>query len=140
MSPHASPKAGDESQAITTRTTFRLSISVATVIDAPATTIWPLLTDLHAQSSWNSTLASIDGKVALGEQVTFRVQEAHARAGRVNGVRHRRARSRTVAAPGRQDVPRLRPEVRADGGRSEGHCRGARGRLTATRSIDLHRP
>jgi len=62
--------------ATTIRTTFRLAIAVAIRIDAPATTIWPLLTDLKAQSRWNSTLASIDGKVALGERVSFRVPEA----------------------------------------------------------------
>jgi hypothetical protein len=65
-----------DGQATTTRTTFRLAISAAILIEAPATTIWPLLTDLHAQSTWNSTLASIDGKVALGERVSFTVPEA----------------------------------------------------------------
>ncbi len=48
-------------QATTTRTTFRLAISVATLIDAPAATIWALLTDLAAQARWHSTLVSIDG-------------------------------------------------------------------------------
>ena len=62
--------------ATTTRTAFRLAISVAIRIDAPPTTIWPLLTDLEAQSRWNSTLASIDGKVALGERVSFTAPEA----------------------------------------------------------------
>jgi hypothetical protein len=65
-----------DGQATTTRTTFRLAISVATLIEAPAATIWSLLTDLHAQARWNSTLASIDGKVALGKRVSFRVPEA----------------------------------------------------------------
>jgi hypothetical protein len=65
-----------DGQATTTRTAFRLAISVGILIEAPATTIWTLLTDLHAQSTWNSTLASIDGKVALGERVSFRVPEA----------------------------------------------------------------
>jgi hypothetical protein len=66
----------NDGKAITTRTTFRLAISVGILIEAPATIIWPLLTDLHAQARWNSTLASIDGKVALGERVSFRVPEA----------------------------------------------------------------
>lgn len=65
-----------DGQATTTRTTFRLAISVGIRIEAPATTIWTLLTDLQAQARWNSTLASIDGKVALGERVSFRVPEA----------------------------------------------------------------
>ena len=65
-----------DGQATTTRTAFRLAISVATRIEAPAATIWGLLTDLRGQSRWNSTLASIDGNVALGERVSFRVLEA----------------------------------------------------------------
>lgn len=58
------------------RTTFRLSIAVTQSIEAPATTIWNLLTDLPAQARWNSTLTSIDGRVALGERVSFKVPEA----------------------------------------------------------------
>jgi hypothetical protein len=62
--------------AITTRTAFRLTSAVTRSIGAPATTIWNLLTDLGAQSRWNSTLVSIEGKVALGERVSFRVPDA----------------------------------------------------------------
>ena len=65
-----------DGKATTTRTLFRLAISVSTRIDAPAATIWALLIDLPAQASWNSTLARIDGKVALGERVSFAVHEA----------------------------------------------------------------
>jgi hypothetical protein len=63
-------------KATTIRTAFRVSFSVTTSIDAPAATIWKLLTDLSAQSKWNSTLTSIDGEVALGKRVTFEVPEA----------------------------------------------------------------
>ena len=45
-------------------------------IAAPATTVWSLLTDLRAQAKWNSTLTSIEGKVALGERVSMKVPEA----------------------------------------------------------------
>ena len=65
-----------DGNATTTRSTFRLAIAVSTLIDAPAPTIWALLTDLDAQRRWNSTLASIDGKVALGEKVSFAVRES----------------------------------------------------------------
>jgi hypothetical protein len=63
-------------KAITTRTAFRLAISVTISIDAPAATIWGLLTDLGAQGAWNSTLTSIQGEVALGKRVSFEVPEA----------------------------------------------------------------
>src|SRR4029077_20860456 len=58
------------------RTTFRLAIAVTRSIAAPATPVWNLLTDIGAQSRWNSTLTSIEGKIAPGERVSFRVPEA----------------------------------------------------------------
>jgi hypothetical protein len=66
----------EDGKATTTRTTFRMAFAVTRSIDAPAATIWNLLTDLGAQSKWNSTLTSIEGKVALGERVSFRVPDA----------------------------------------------------------------
>jgi hypothetical protein len=63
-------------KAATIRTAFRVSFSVTTSIDAPAETIWKLLTDLSAQARWNSTVTSIEGEVALGKRVTFEVPEA----------------------------------------------------------------
>jgi len=65
-----------DGKATTARTTFRLAIAVTKSIEAPTTTVWSLLTDLRAQSKWNSTLTSIEGKVALGERVSFKVPEA----------------------------------------------------------------
>jgi hypothetical protein len=63
-------------KATVTRTMFRLAIAVTKSIDAPATTVWNLLTDLRAQSKWNSTVTSIEGTVALGGLVSFMVPEA----------------------------------------------------------------
>ena len=65
-----------DGKATTTRTTFRLAIAVTKLIDAPNTTVWNLLTNVGAQSTWNSTLTSIEGKIALGERVSFKVPEA----------------------------------------------------------------
>ena len=65
-----------DGKATITRTAFRLAIAVTKSIDAPATTVWNLLTDLRAQSKWNSTLTSIEGKLAVGERVSFKVPEA----------------------------------------------------------------
>jgi hypothetical protein len=65
-----------DGEATTTRTTFRLAVGVTKSIEAPATTVWNLLTDLGAQSKWNSTVTSIEGKVAVGERVSFKVPEA----------------------------------------------------------------
>jgi hypothetical protein len=65
-----------DGKAITTRTTFRLVVAVTKSIGAPATTVWNLLTDSAQQSKWNSTLTSIEGKIALGERVSFKVPEA----------------------------------------------------------------
>ena len=65
-----------DGKAITRRTTFRLAVAVTKSIGAPATTVWKLLTDLPAQAKWNSTLTSIEGKIALGERVSFKVPVA----------------------------------------------------------------
>jgi hypothetical protein len=66
----------DDGKAATARTTFRLAIAVTKSIKAPNAIVWNLLTDLSAQSKWNSTLTSIEGKVRLGERVSFKVPEA----------------------------------------------------------------
>ncbi len=63
-------------KAVTTRETFRLASSVTSPIDAPAATIWRLLTDVHAQSAWNSTVTRIEGQVALGKRVSFEIPES----------------------------------------------------------------
>jgi hypothetical protein len=65
-----------DGKSTTTRTTFRLAIAVTKSIEAPPTTVWNLLTDLRAQSKWNSTLTSLEGNIALGERVSFTVPEA----------------------------------------------------------------
>jgi hypothetical protein len=62
-----------DGEATTTRTTFRLAFAVTKSIEAPTTTVWNLLTDLRAQLKWNSTLTSIEGRIALGERVSFKV-------------------------------------------------------------------
>ena len=62
--------------ATTTRTTFSLAIAVTKSIDAPIRTVWNLLADVRAQSEWNSTLTSIEGKIEPGERVSFRVPES----------------------------------------------------------------
>jgi hypothetical protein len=62
--------------ATTTRTAFRLAFAVTKSIEAPTMTVWSLLTDVRSQSKWNSTVTSIEGKIALGERVSFKVPEA----------------------------------------------------------------
>jgi hypothetical protein len=46
------------------------SFSTATTIDAPAATVWRVLTDAPAYPSWNPTVTSIDGVIAPGERIT----------------------------------------------------------------------
>ncbi|MFI5283231.1 MAG: SRPBCC family protein [Candidatus Dormibacterales bacterium] len=65
-----------DGKATTTRSTFRLRFAVTRSIEATATTVWSLLTDLRAQAKWNSTLTSIEGKVAIGQRVSFKVPAA----------------------------------------------------------------
>jgi hypothetical protein len=62
--------------AFVTRTTFRLAVTVTKSIAASDRTLWNLLADVHAQSEWNSTVTSIEGTIALGGRVSFKVPEA----------------------------------------------------------------
>jgi uncharacterized protein YndB with AHSA1/START domain len=56
-----------------TRTTFRLEYAVAIEIDAPASRIWSLLTRADDFPRWNSTVSSIEGRIAEGEKIAVRV-------------------------------------------------------------------
>jgi uncharacterized protein YndB with AHSA1/START domain len=68
--------APQDGKATTTRSTWQLAFSVTRTIAASQTTLWNLLADAGAQSRWNSTLTSIDGTIALGKRVSFKVPEA----------------------------------------------------------------
>lgn len=49
-----------------------LEYRVGVHIEAPPAVVWALLTDAPAYPSWNSTVKSIDGTIAPGEQVELR--------------------------------------------------------------------
>ena len=55
------------------RETFRMECGVAANIAAKPEKIWALLTDAAAFPKWNSTVTSIDGRIALGEKIRLRV-------------------------------------------------------------------
>jgi uncharacterized protein YndB with AHSA1/START domain len=82
-----------DGKATVTRTAFRLAIAVKKSIDAPATTVWRLLTDLRAQSKWNSTVTSIEGNASLGGHVSFVVPEAPGQTFREKVVAYDEAKS-----------------------------------------------
>ncbi len=46
------------------------TFAAMTVINAPASAIWGLLTDAPRYSDWNSTVTEVVGRIALGEKVT----------------------------------------------------------------------
>jgi hypothetical protein len=53
--------------------TFRLAHGITSQIRAPAARIWSLLTNAANFPSWNSTVTSIEGEIALGRKITVRV-------------------------------------------------------------------
>jgi len=59
--------------ATTTTGTFRQSCSVSCTIAAPAGRVWGLLTDAKRFPSWNSTVTSLDGDIALGQRLAIKV-------------------------------------------------------------------
>ena len=50
-----------------------MHFSTRTIIDAPAATVWDILTDLPAWTSWNTTVISTTGTVDLGSKVAVTV-------------------------------------------------------------------
>lgn len=49
-----------------------LEVRVGTNIAAPPEKIWALLTDAKGYPSWNSTVISIDGTIAIGETIKLK--------------------------------------------------------------------
>lgn len=62
-----------------TESTFRLEYSVSVAIAAPPEAIWRRLTDAKGFPSWNSTVTSIDGEIALGHKLAIQVPLAPGR-------------------------------------------------------------
>ncbi len=59
-------------KATTTKKTFSRETSVSVDIIADPKTIWGLLTTAENYPKWNSTVISIDGKIALGEKIQLK--------------------------------------------------------------------
>lgn len=59
-------------KATTTKKTFSRSTTVSNEINADASIIWALLTNASDYPRWNSTVTSIEGKIALGEKIKLK--------------------------------------------------------------------
>ncbi len=59
-------------KATTVKKTFNRTTSVSTLIDAPASTIWSLLTNAEKFPQWNSTIVSLEGSIAKGEKIRLK--------------------------------------------------------------------
>jgi len=59
-------------KAETIKKLFSRETSVSVDINADASTIWGLLTNTSDFSRWNSTVTSIEGKIALGEKIALK--------------------------------------------------------------------
>ena len=56
-------------KASTVKKTFSRSTEVSIDIDAPAASIWKILTNANDFARWNSTIVSLRGNIAVGEKV-----------------------------------------------------------------------
>ena len=56
------------------------SFATTIAVDAPAATVWSLLTDAAGYPVWNSTVEKIDGRIAAGEKVTVHAKASPGRA------------------------------------------------------------
>jgi hypothetical protein len=59
--------------------TFRMSCAITTRIHARPERVWELLTDAAGFPRWNSTVARIDGQIALGNRLKLEVPAAPGR-------------------------------------------------------------
>jgi len=59
-------------KATTTRTTFSRETSVNINISASSSVVWNLLTSASRFPAWNSTIISIEGKIAQGETIRLK--------------------------------------------------------------------
>lgn len=59
-------------KAQTIRTTFSRETSVSIEINADASIIWALLTNVADYPRWNTTVTSIEGNIALGETIQLK--------------------------------------------------------------------
>jgi uncharacterized protein YndB with AHSA1/START domain len=56
------------------------SFATTTTIDASVGSVWALLTDAPGYPGWNSTVATIGGRIAPGEKVKMRAKASGGRA------------------------------------------------------------
>jgi hypothetical protein len=66
-------------KATKTRSAFRMDCAIRTTIRASPDIIWAFLTDASAFPRWNSTVTSIEGKIAEGQTLKLTVPAAPAR-------------------------------------------------------------
>jgi uncharacterized protein YndB with AHSA1/START domain len=59
-------------KATTIRTTFYRETSVCIEINADASIVWALLVNAPDYPRWNSTVTSLEGKIALGETIRLK--------------------------------------------------------------------
>lgn len=59
-------------KALTTKSTFSRTTSVSIDIHADSSVIWALLTNASDYARWNSTVISIEGKIAKGEKIKLK--------------------------------------------------------------------
>ncbi len=59
-------------KATTVKTTFHRETSISIDIKADASIIWALLTNAPDYTRWNSTVTSLEGKIALGEKILLK--------------------------------------------------------------------
>lgn len=59
-------------KATSTKSMFSKSCTVSINIRAKADVIWELLTHAANMSKWNSTIISVEGRIALGEKISLK--------------------------------------------------------------------
>lgn len=66
----------NDGTATLTKSLFRMQVGVSIKVQAPPQKIWSLLTNARQFPSWNSTIRSIDGTIALGQTIQLKTTTA----------------------------------------------------------------
>src|SRR5262245_18831308 len=69
MSNSISPTTSQNGKATTLKTTFHRETTVSIRLSAPSEVIWDILTRAVDYSKWNSTIVSLEGRIAPGSTI-----------------------------------------------------------------------
>lgn len=63
-------------KAVKTKSTFKMDYAITVNVKATPTRLWAMLTNAQDFPRWNSTLISVEGRIAAGEKIKLKAKSA----------------------------------------------------------------